>query len=180
MYRGYGEEVNMTYDKLVKVTNMKNAIEGNISVFLRERVNGKEDGSKMIAAVIYNTIDKNYKGKDNFKLLSKRIADKDNEYFESIATYALYLFTMDYTNRMLKDMPQDDGRKVLIKAISSEVSRGLASLNMYLANDINAGVYKTHSEKTRKVMGISNEFHKAFGEYLLDRRCEIVDGIVNF
>ena len=60
MYRGYGEEVNMTYDKLVKVTNMKNAIEGNISVFLRERVNGKEDGSKMIAAVIYNTIDKNY------------------------------------------------------------------------------------------------------------------------
>ena len=169
----------MTYEKLIKETNMKNAIEGNISVFLRERVNGKEDGFKMMAAVIYNLMDKNYKGQNNFKLLSSKIEDKDNEYFESIATYAFYIFTMDYTNKTLKSMPEDHGRNVLIKAISNEVSRGIAALNMYISNDIKEGIYKTHTETTRKVMGISNKFHKAFSEFLSFNRSEIVESLVN-
>ena len=62
----------MTYEKLIKCANMKNAIEGNIAVFLRERIHDKEDGSKILAALLYNTMDKNYKGQNNFKILLKK------------------------------------------------------------------------------------------------------------
>ena len=54
----------MAYDKLIKETNMKNGIEGNISVFMRERVEGKEDGAKVIANVIAGSLDRNYKGQN--------------------------------------------------------------------------------------------------------------------
>ncbi len=68
----------MTYEKLIKEANMKNAIEGNLSIFLRERVNGREDGAQTIAKVICNSLDRNYKGQDNLKLLSNKITNKDN------------------------------------------------------------------------------------------------------
>ncbi|SCJ99777.1 Uncharacterised protein [uncultured Clostridium sp.] len=167
----------MTYDKLIKEANMKNAIEGNLSVFLRERINGKEDGAKTIAKVICNSLDRNYKGQDNLKLLSNKITNKDNEEFEEIATFALYIFTMDYSNKMLKNMPSDNKRNVLIKAMDMEVSRGLAALNMYIANDIKPGIYSTHTKTTRKTMGISNKFHKAFSDFLETKRNEIIDAI---
>lgn len=169
----------MSYDKLIKETNMKNAIESNISMFLRERVNDKEDGIKTIAKVISNTLDRNYKGQDNLKLLSKKIIDENNRYFDDIATFALYIFTMDYSNKMLKNMPQDHSRNVLIKAMDIEVSRGLAAINMYIANDIKPGVYMIHTETTRKTMGISNKFHRAFTQYLLDKKSEIIELITS-
>lgn len=168
----------MTYEKLIKEANMKNAIEGNLSIFLRERVNGREDGAQTIAKVICNSLDRNYKGQDNLKLLSNKITNKDNMYFEEITTFALYIFTMDYSNKMLKNMPKDNSRNVLIKAMDMEVSRGLAALNMYIANDIKPGIYTTHTETTRKTMGISNKFHKAFGDFLETKRNEIIDAIV--
>ncbi|MDU2670736.1 MAG: hypothetical protein E7C49_01870 [Clostridium sp.] len=168
----------MTYEKLIKEANMKNAIEGNLSIFLRERVNGREDGAQTIAKVICNSLDRNYKGQDNLKLLSNKITNKDNMYFEEITTFALYIFTMDYSNKMLKNMPKDNSRNVLIKAMDMEVSRGLAALNMYIANDIKPGIYTIHTETTRKTMGISNKFHKAFSDFLQTQRNEIIDSIV--
>lgn len=168
----------MTYEKLIKEANMKNAIEGNLSIFLRERVNGRKDGAKTIAKVICNSLDRNYKGQDNLKLLSNKITNKDNMYFEEITTFALYIFTMDYSNKMLKNMPKDNSRNVLIKAMDMEVSRGLAALNMYIANDIKPGIYTIHTETTRKTMGISNKFHKAFSDFLQTQRNEIIDSIV--
>lgn len=167
----------MTYDELIKKANMKNVIEGNLSTFLRDRIDGKEDGAKMLASVIYNTMDKKYKGQNNFKILAKKIGIKDNEYFESIATYALYIFAMDFTNKTLKEMPEDPKKNMLIRAIANEVSTGLATLNMYVANDIKADVYNKKIERTKKVMGISNDFHKAFSEVLIANRVEIEQGI---
>ncbi|CUN54126.1 hypothetical protein [Clostridium disporicum] len=168
----------MAYDKLIKETNMKNGIEGNISVFMRERVEGKEDGAKVIANVIAGSLDRNYKGQNNYKLLAKKITDKDNSYFEDIAAFAIYIFTMDYTNKMLKDMPEDHNRNVLMKAISTQISRGVAAINMYVANDIKQGVYATHTETTRKIMGISNKFHDAFNNYLNSKKSEIIENLI--
>lgn len=167
----------MTYDKLIKEANMKNAIEGNLAVFLRERVNEREDGAKTIAKVICNSLDRNYKGQDNLKLLSNKITNNDNKYFQEIATFALYIFTMDYSNKMLKNMPKDNSRNILIKAMDMEVSRGLAALNMYIANDIKSGIYSTHTETTRKTIGISNKFHETFSEFLETKRNDIIDAI---
>lgn len=169
----------MTYDELKKKVNMKNVIEGNISVFLSKRVNGMDDGAKILASVIYSTMDKKYKGQDNFKLLSRKIGIKDNKYFESIATYALYIFAMEHTNKTLKSMPEEPKKNVTIKAISNEISTGLATLNMYIANDIKDEVYNNKLERTRKVMGISNDFHEAFSEFLVANRIEIEKGIAN-
>lgn len=167
----------MIYDELIKKVNMKNVIEGNITVFLRERINGKEDGAKMLASVIYNTMNKNYKGQDNFKLLERKIESKDDKYFESIATYALYVFAMQHTNKTLKNTPADPKKIMLIKVIANEITRGLDALNMYMANDIDSKVYNAQTEKTRKVMGISKDFHEALGEFLIANRSEIQKGI---
>ena len=93
----------MAYDKLIKETNMKNGIEGNISVFMRERVEGKEDGAKVIANVIAGSLDRNYKGQNNYKLLAKKITDKEITY---IAKFLSEKITIDFSKNNVNNITE--------------------------------------------------------------------------
>ena len=120
-----------------------------------------------------------YEGTKCWYIYDLILGMRDNDYFEDIATFSLYLFSMDYTNKVLKSMPNDDKKDILIKSISDNISRGLAALNMYIANDINSSMYKSQVEKTKKTLGISENFHKTFNDYLNFRKPEIIENLIN-
>lgn len=168
----------MTLNSLVNVTNRNNMIEYNITSFIGSFKN-REESAYQIARVLLNSMDSKYKSQDYVIGMMRTIANQNSDSFGGVATYAFYLFTMDYCNDMLKQKPNDNSTYNLIKSVDREIIVGKKALDDYLCHRITKGPYVEQLFKTKNTMGISNQFHDTLHDYITVQKNDIVQFMID-
>lgn len=168
----------MTFEQLKRATNTNNSIEYNITSFIGSFKN-KDEAAYQIGRVILNAMDSQYKTQDYVIGMMRTIANQNADSFGGVATYAFYLFTMDYCNDMLKQKPNDNSTYSLIKSIEKEVIIGKKSLDDYLCHRITKGPYVQQLFKTKNVMGISDQYHDTLHDFITVQKNDIVKFMID-